>query len=356
MNILDCSRPAPRDSGSVSKDLWSHAASSQDAEFVMNDLCSLKDNADEAKDVVVELLASDHEVDVNDSDNESVKNEKDGNETEEDSDGFGNGHALSQLIHNLASSEDEDNQLGDRDSEMAKSSQDSAAISASDMMFGTGSQFPEGPVLGADAEVIEQWLADAPAGFESVFVNPRSQLDYVMEQDREAILQAVRNLRRDKHMAAGVELDAMIYLESILAQVLSTLEKREHNTKSSARSLECSREDGEAAVRANGIGKGNAKDKAECPDYVSMSTKKLKTLMHENGMKTRPHTVMAERLAEIWRASNSDHSAIDTNRDKSKSCRVTDANARDCSDEENSADAGVVQDQQSIESVIFRPL
>ena len=85
---------------------------------------------------------------------------------------------------------------------MAKSSQDSAAISASDMMFGTGSQFPEGPVLGADAEVIEQWLADAPAGFESVFVNPRSQLDYVMEQDREAILQAVRNLRRDKHMAA----------------------------------------------------------------------------------------------------------------------------------------------------------
>ena len=51
----------------------------------------------------------------------------------------------------------------------------------------------------------------------------------------------------------------MIYLESILAQVLSTLEKREHNTKRSARSIEC-REDGDAAVRANGIGKGNAKD------------------------------------------------------------------------------------------------
>ena len=222
-------------SGSVSKDLWSHAASSQDAEFVMNDLCSLKDNADEAKEVVVELLASDHEVDVNDSDNESVKNDKDGNETDEDSDGFGTGHALSQLIHNLASSEDEDNQLGDRDSEMAKSSQDSAAISASDMMFGTGSQFPEGPVLGADAEVIEQWLADAPAGFESV-LSPKVNSDYVMEQDREAILQAVRNLRRDKHMAAGVELDAMIF-KSILAQVLSTLEKREHNTKDQQEAL-----------------------------------------------------------------------------------------------------------------------
>ena len=33
----------------------------------MNDLCSVKDNADEAKDVAVELLASDHEVDVNDA-------------------------------------------------------------------------------------------------------------------------------------------------------------------------------------------------------------------------------------------------------------------------------------------------
>ena len=77
--------------------------------------------------------------------------------------------------------------------------------------------------------------------------------------------------------------------------------------------------------------------------------------MHENGMR-RAHTLSWRSEEEIWRASNPDHSAIDTNRDKSKSCRVTDANARDCSDEENSADAGVVQDQQSIESVIFQTI
>ena len=276
-------------------DLWNDAASSQDPNFAPLDQQNVELGATKGEEQGTSInpldkpLNSSKEIEDGSMIQQCDNEESVGSVDEADDD-----HSLSQLIHSLDSSQSGDESSGRVEihdsshnvsgvsvADVLDSGSDSVVeissdIPASDMMFGTGSQCPDGPVLGANRHRISSWLAKAPASFGTFFPRPERQLKFVMEQDQNAIKEALRNLKRDKGMVVGEEFGAMNYLESILESLLSDLEAFEN------------------------VEKQPSETPGACPDYGAMSTEKLKALMKANGMKTRPHTVMVDRLAEIW--------------------------------------------------------
>lgn len=338
-------------------DLWNSAACSQDPNFKAEDEHSTKPRlGEEAKHVndadPLEIILKDEKRTQKDNTLQRRDDEESVDSQEEEVDD----HALSQLIHNLDSSQSgEDEHLaqielsGDMDKDAGSDDlrnssggdgltsmnvasdldlgsdslvEISSDIPASDMMFGTGSHFPDGPVLGVNIRRISTWLAEAPACFAKVFPEPETQLKFVMAQDQTAIDEALRNLRRDKNMLLGEELEAMNYLESILQSLLSDLTGLEDIQKQS--------------IAASG----------HCPDYASMSTKDLKALMDANGMKARPHTVMVERLTDIWRASQTEHGGASLNNDVIESGEESHSDGED----------GSHMKEKNLDAIIFKTI
>ena len=90
----------------------------------------------------------------------------------------------------------------------------------------------------------------------------------------------------------------------------------------------------------------DAEERPACPDYGGMTTKKLKMMMHANGMKSRPHTVMAERLTKIWHASQLDQA------EASEAAAQGQGQNNTIGDEENPSQ----NDSPSVESLIFQTI